>query len=474
MSVRNSTRQPSAQAQSTAGRGASLLVAALASAFGVVLLQVTGIIATAVTATDAGDSTTVRVMLFIVAVLFITIAVYVSSIVTTNTVATIIAGRTRTIALMRLIGSSARDQRRAVARDGLTVGAIGAAIGAVAGTLLSAAGSSILVLTGVLPDVGYTLLEPILILPVGVVVLSTWCASWVGSRRVLDVSPMQAVGAAQPRSAEDAAKRPARNVFAFVLMASGIGSLAAGVMVGQFAAEGVFLGLIGGLLSFSGLVLGSHLIMPPLLAVTGRALGSSAPARLAAANAQQHPERSSRSTIGLVIGVTLITMFAVAGATFEQMAQTAMEDPSVQQAISEAVSMSLAVISALVGFSALIAMVGMVNNLGLSVLQRSREIGLLRALGFSGAQVRWMILAESLQMSVAAVGFGLVLGVLYGWAAAQSLFGSVTGGGLVPPAIPWLLVVSCVVGTAVLAIAATVVPARRAVSLPPVSALATI
>ncbi|MGY4856729.1 FtsX-like permease family protein [Cryobacterium sp. AP23] len=459
-------------AQGTAGRGASLLVASLASAFGVVLLQVTGIIAVAVSAGDASGIGAVRTALSIVAFLFITIAVYVSSIVTTNTVATIIAGRTRTIALMRLIGSSARDQRRAVARDGLTVGAIGAGIGAVAGTVLTAAGLRILVSTGVLPDLRYTLLEPLLALPVAVVVLSTWCAAWVGSRRVLTVSPMQAVGAAQERSLDEAARRPARNTIAILLILTGLLFLAGGVLVGQQAPEGVFLGLIGGILSFSGLALGSHLIMPPILALSGRALGRSAPARLAAANAQQHPERSARATIGLVIGVTLITMFAVAGATFERMMDTAMEEPAVRQAISETVAMSLAVISALVGFSALIAAVGMVNNLAQSVLQRSREIGLLRALGFTGAQVRAMILAESLQMTVAAVAFGLALGVLYGWAAAQSLFGSLAGGGLVAPAVPWLLVVLSVAGTAVLAVAATIVPARRAVCVSPVTALA--
>ena len=141
-------------------------------------------------------------------------------------------------------------------------------------------------------------------------------------------------------------------------------------------------------------------------------------------------------------------------------------------AISEMVGISLAVISVLVGFSALIAAVGMVNNLALSVLQRSREIGLLRALGFTGRQVRTMILAESLQMTVAAVALGLVLGVVYGWAAAQSLFGAVANIGLVAPAVPWLLVVLCLAGTAILAIGATIVPARRAVSVAPVAALA--
>ena len=56
--------------------------------------------------------------------------------------------------------------------------------------------------------------------------------------------------------------------------------------------------------------------------------------------------------------------------------------------------------SVLIGFSALIAAVGLVNNLSLSVLQRTRELGLLRALGFSARQLRRMILSESAQLTV--------------------------------------------------------------------------
>ncbi|MDY7543697.1 MULTISPECIES: ABC transporter permease [unclassified Cryobacterium] len=461
-----------ARATGHAGRGASLLVAALASALGVVLLETTSVLATVVSGNDLSQLSAVRSALSIVAFLFITIAVYVSAIVTTNTVATVIAGRTRTIALMRLIGSSAGDQRRAVALDGLKVGLAGAVLGAVVGILLSFVGVRIAFGAALIPDLGYQLLEPLLALPVVIVVLSTWCAAWVGSRRVLAVSPMQAVGAAEERSLEESTRRPVRTVFSIVLMATGVLFLAGGVWVGQVTEYGVLLGLVGGLLSFTGLALGSHLVMPPMLSLVGALLGGSAPAKLAVANARQHPERAARTTIGLVIGVTLITMFAVAGSTFETMMQPLMEDPAARADISETLSTSLAVISVLVGFSALIAAIGMVNNLALSVLQRSREIGLLRALGFTGRQVRAMILAESVQMTVAAVALGLVLGVAYGWAAAQSLFGSVTHAGLVAPSIPWVLVALCVAGTAVLAVGATILPTRRAVSIPPVAALA--
>src|SRR5690554_7270364 len=96
--------------------------------------------ATMVTADDAGSFASVQLMLSMVAGVFILIAVYVGAIVTANTFATIIAGRTRTIALMRLIGSSASAQRRSVAREGLLVKLVGSSLGGVFGFVLAAVG----------------------------------------------------------------------------------------------------------------------------------------------------------------------------------------------------------------------------------------------------------------------------------------------------------------------------------------------
>ena len=104
----------------------SVLVAALSAAFGVGLLQITGFLAAAIAGDDVtGSSGTVALMLQIVAIVFIVIAVYVSAIITANTFATIVAGRARSIALLRLLGSSASAQRRAIATEGLFVGVAG-------------------------------------------------------------------------------------------------------------------------------------------------------------------------------------------------------------------------------------------------------------------------------------------------------------------------------------------------------------
>jgi putative ABC transport system permease protein len=215
-------------------------------------------------------------------------------------------------------------------------------------------------------------------------------------------------------------------------------------------------------------------VMPVALRLTGRMFGRSAPARLAAENAVRYPERSSRTTIGLVIGVTLITMFAVCVETYQVIITEAQKaQPEVYQGVDQTLTVTVVVFSVLMGFSALIAAVGMVNNLSMSVLQRTRELGLLRALGFTARQVRTMILAESAQLTVAAVLVGLVLGTFYGWAGAQSLLGSITGSpGIVLPAIPLALLAILAVAAAVLTLVASVAPSRRATRIAPVAALA--
>ena len=453
----------------------SILVATLSAAFGVCLLETTGVLAQVISADRVtGSRDIVAVFLQIVASAFIVIAVYVGAIVTTNTFATIIAGRTRTIALYRLIGASAAAQRRAVAREGLAVGAVGSMLGALIGTGTTVGLITVSVATGLMPTANYRFVEPVIALPIVAVVLTTWLASWIGSRRVLHVSPIQATGGAVEKSLDEAAGNRGRNVVAVVFFAFGGALLVLGMLIGLVNPVGVLVGVVGGLFSFTGVVLGSQLVMPVALRITGRMFGRSAPARLAAENAVRFPERSSRATIGLVIGVTLVTMFAVCVESYQVIIREAQKaQPGVYQGVEQTLAATVVVFSALMGFSALIAAVGMVNNLSLSVLQRTRELGLLRALGFTARQVRTMILAESAQLTVAATLLGLVLGTFYGWAGAQSLLGSITGSpGLVLPAIPVGLLASLAGAAAVLTLVASVAPSRRATRIVPVAALA--
>ncbi|WP_307859236.1 ABC transporter permease [Herbiconiux sp. SYSU D00978] len=450
----------------------TLLVAVLASAFGVFLLQVSGMITAMIAADDVSEFATVQTMLQALSIVFLLLATYVGSIVTANTVATVVAGRVRTIALMRLLGSSAVAERRAIAKEGLVAGAAGALIGTVLGTAaawgLEVAGDA----SGLLEAVPHGWADPVLLVPIVAVVLSTWLAAWAGSRRVLAVTPVQALGGSAERGIDDLTRRPVRTALALGLAVLGLLLLGVGVAVGLLTPLGVLIAFPGGLLAFTGVVLGAHLVMPRALRLIGRAFGSSAAARLAAENALRNPERSTRTTIGLVIGVTLITTLAVAMEGYRATVLASVGDsPVVRQAVDVAFGSTVAVFAVLVGYSAVIAAIGMVNNLSMTVLQRTRELGLLRALGFTRRQIRLMIVAEAAQLTFAAIAVGLLLGIVFGWAGAASLLGSVDLAALVP-AVPWPLVAVIAVAAAVLTIAASVTPARRATTVSPVTALA--
>jgi putative ABC transport system permease protein len=463
---------------------AGILVAGLSSAFGVALVACVNVLGAYIGGSAMGEHGSVQIALAIVGGIFFVIAVYVAAIVTTNTVATVIAGRTRTIALLRLIGSSARAQRRSVAGEGFAVGVIGATVGAAAAIVLALLGVRALVAAGVLPEARYPVLSPTMVAPPVIVVLTTWLASWVGSRRVLTVAPVQALGAAQERPAS-AVRNRGRLVVSVLLLLGGAALLVGGLLLGlgvfartagilsALSPFGVLVALPGGILSFTGIILAAPFFLPSVLRTVGLVFGRGAAGKLAAANAVRNPERSSRTAIGLVIGVTLITMFVVAASTWLQLIRDAAStQPGMYEGAEGIIGGTLAVFTVLVGFSALIAACGVVNTLSLSVLQRTRELGLLRALGFTAGQVRRMILAESAQLNVAAVVTGLILGTAYGWIGAQSLLGMIPGGGLRAPVHPWPFLASIVLAAAVLTIAAAVAPTRRATRVAPVEALA--
>lgn len=457
------------------GMGASILVAALSSAFGVLLLSATGFIG-AMIAQDPymGDSALALAVISILGVILLLVALYVAAIVTANTFSTIVAGRTRRIALLRLIGATARSQRIEVARQGLVVGAIGAAIGLITGLGVAAVG--VAVAGHVVGAVEYDVAQASLLVPPAIVALTTWAAAWAGSRRVLTVTPLQALGGSVERQ-HDEFTRPARSVVSVVLIAGGALLLGLGAMVGMANPLGIVPAFIGGLLSFTGLVIGSTAIMPPLLRLTGRLFGGSAVARLASENALRYPERSSRMAIGVVIGVTLVTMFAVAAETAQLVMITSAEMSGYPQDRLVVLDQFALVMMVLVGVSAVIAAVGLVNLLTIGVVQRRRELGLLRALGLSNAQIRRMVLLEATHITLTAVLFGLVLGVAYGWAGAQSVLGSVPLSMGIPaffvaPAVPWLTVGGVVLAAAVLTLVAAVTPTRLATRAVPVEALA--
>jgi len=310
--------------------------------------------------------------------------------------------------------------------------------------------------------------------PIVAVILATWLAAWVGSRRVLGVSPVEALGAAVPDGGAHRGRR-GRDALALALGILGVLLLALAVLVGQWTPLGLLIGLPGGALSFTAVMLAAVRIVPPLLAAVGRVLGRDAAALLGSRNALRHPERSTRAAIGLVIGVALVTMFVVAGMTGRRIilerAEAVLGGEGVD-AFDQALAPMMSIIAFLVGYSAVIAAVGLVNTLTVGVLQRTREFGMVRALGLSRAQLRRSISVEAVQLAAASVLLGFAIGVGYGWVGAQAAFGATQVAGMVPPEVPWWLVLAVAAVAAVLSIAGSRIPARRALAIPPVAAIA--
>ncbi|MCT9622710.1 MULTISPECIES: ABC transporter permease [unclassified Curtobacterium] len=455
----------------------TVLVAALGTTFGSALVIAPGIVTEALAASGLSELGPVKAILSVVGWLFLGIALYVGAIVTANTCATLIAGQTRIIALQRLVGATGASLRARITRTGLVVGVLGGLIGAVVGTGLSALFVVVLRGNGFLPDTAYTIVPWELVLPVVAVVLATWGAFAAGSRRVLTVTPLEALSSSVEPSHDDVRSGTARKVWAIVLMAAGGLLLLVGLLASGLSPIAVLPAALGGFVSFAGVAVGATIVMPPVLQLIGRIGARDPVVLLAGRNAMRAPGRSARATIGLVIGVTLLVTFAVAlgimqhvlGAQLQAMDQGQMTKEMLEGQRDFFVQLN-AVVSVIVGFSAVIAAVGVVNALALGVLQRRRELGLLRVLGLTGAQVRRMIVTEAVQMVVAAVVTGLVLGTFYGWVGGQTLLGSL--GFATTPVLPPLTVGIVVVGALVLAVVATIAPVRRAMRVPPTEALA--
>ncbi|MGE7438968.1 ABC transporter permease [Kitasatospora sp. NPDC001175] len=121
----------------------------------------------------------------------------------------------------------------------------------------------------------------------------------------------------------------------------------------------------------------------------------------------------------------------------------------------------------LLSFSVAIAGLGVAATLMLSVSERAREIGMLRAIGMSRRQLRRMLTLEALLLSLAAALAGTALGRGYGWAAARSVTSTVgtIGGAPVP------LVLAALGLTVLVGLAAAVLPARRVGRMTVVAAL---
>ncbi|AWH93217.1 ABC transporter permease [Dietzia lutea] len=128
----------------------------------------------------------------------------------------------------------------------------------------------------------------------------------------------------------------------------------------------------------------------------------------------------------------------------------------------------LSIIYALLGLALVIAVLGIVNTLALSVIERRTEIGMLRAVGMQRSQIRRTINLESTQIAVFGALIGAAVGVYLGWAFVTVLADS----GLTETTIPWGSIGIVLLSSAVVGVLASLWPAHRAAQTGPLEAIA--
>ncbi|WP_327693322.1 ABC transporter permease [Streptomyces sp. NBC_00459] len=139
-----------------------------------------------------------------------------------------------------------------------------------------------------------------------------------------------------------------------------------------------------------------------------------------------------------------------------------------KELIRNQIAVLLYLVYALLGLAIVIAVLGVVNTLALSVVERTREIGLLRAIGLSRRQLRRMIRLESVVIAVFGAVLGLGLGLVWGVCIHRVLALQ----GMEALAIPWGTIVLVVVGSALVGIVAALLPALRASRMNVLAAIA--
>jgi putative ABC transport system permease protein len=139
-----------------------------------------------------------------------------------------------------------------------------------------------------------------------------------------------------------------------------------------------------------------------------------------------------------------------------------------EQAQVSGINQILGLVYALLALAVLIALIGIVNTLMLSVFERTREIGLLRAVGMRRRQVRTMIRSEAVILAI----FGAIVGIIIGTGMGIALVSSLKNQGISDTVVPWSSLVIFLILAALLGLVAASWPARRAAKLDVLAAIA--
>lgn len=250
---------------------------------------------------DAADLTTILLV-------FASLALLVAGMVIANTFSVLLAQRTRELALLRCVGASARQVRRAVLVEAGITGLLASALGVVLGIGLAALTAAVasqadsaipleglsVPLTGIL--VGLSLGTIVTVLAAVFPVMAATRVAPLAAMRPADHAPIRS--------------KPVllRLGVALVVFVAAAAALGYGIMTGQ-----VLIAVGGGAVCALGTLLLLQPVIPPVVALAGRTVArfGGLPASLAAGNASRNPRRTAATATALLIGVTLTTAMIV-------------------------------------------------------------------------------------------------------------------------------------------------------------------
>lgn len=169
-------------------------------------------------------------------------------------------------------------------------------------------------------------------------------------------------------------------------------------------------------------------------------------------------------------GVRPATVERALQRTLDAFPTAAIRDPEAAKADRVAtVDQILGLVTVLLLLAVTIALLGITNTLALSVFERTREVGLLRAVGATRSQIAAMVRWEALLVAVLGGVIGVTLGVVFGWAAVGALGSRAS----MTVAVPTLQLVAYLAVAATAGLLAGVLPARRAAGLDVLTAIST-
>ncbi|GAA2115525.1 ABC transporter permease [Actinomadura alba] len=265
-------------------------------------------------AENGSDTAVLRIALL----LFGLVSLLVSAIVIYNTFTILIAQRMRELALLRCVGATRRQVFGGVVVEAAVVGLAGSLLGLAAGAGLGAAALSLInFLGGDLPVGAFSLGVSTVVVALFAGITVTVVSALLPARAATRVAPIAALRSEpEPGTGRLRIGRP-RIAVTVLLGGLGLGLAAVGALVAPTGPSALVMTAVGGALAF----LGAIALMPALVRPLARMIGAlparlaGVPGRLAMENSRRAPGRTATTTIALTIGVGLVTLFAVLGAS---------------------------------------------------------------------------------------------------------------------------------------------------------------